>query len=33
VEAFGERLRPILGEFGITPGEPEVLEVHNIIKR
>jgi hypothetical protein len=26
-------LRPILGELGINPGEPEVLEVHNIIKR
>jgi hypothetical protein len=33
LEAFGERLRPILGELGIDPGEPEVLEVHNIIKR
>jgi len=33
MEAFGERLRPILTEVGINPGEPEVLEVHNIIKR
>ena len=33
MEAFGERLRPFLEEFGINPGEPEVLEVHNIIKR
>jgi len=24
---------PILAEFGIDPGQPEVLEVHNIIKR
>ena len=32
-EAFGARLMPILGEFGIDPGEPEVFEVHNIIKR
>jgi len=24
---------PILAELGIDPGEPEVLEVHNIIKR
>jgi hypothetical protein len=31
--AFGERLRPILAEVGITPGEPEVLEVNNIIDR
>jgi len=32
-EAFAARLTPILAEFGIEPGEPEVLEVHNIIKR
>jgi hypothetical protein len=32
LEAFGERLRPILAEVGINPGEPEVVEVHNIIK-
>ncbi len=31
--AFGERLAPILAEFGIDPGEPEVFEVHNIIRR
>jgi len=24
---------PILSEVGIDPGEPEVLEIHNIIKR
>ncbi len=30
LDAFGERLRPILAEVGINPGEPEVLEVHNI---
>jgi len=33
MQAFGERLRPILAELGIDPGEPEVVEVHNIIKR
>ena len=33
LDAFAERLRPILAEVGINPGEPEVLEVHNIIKR
>ena len=33
LDAFGARLRPILAEMGINPGEPEVLEVHNIIKR
>jgi hypothetical protein len=32
-EAFAARLMPILGELGIDPGEPEVLPVHNIIKR
>jgi hypothetical protein len=32
-EAFGERLMPILADIGIEPGEPEVLEVHNIVKR
>jgi hypothetical protein len=32
-EAFAARLMPILAELGIDPGEPEVLEVHNIIKR
>ena len=33
LDAFGERLRPILAEMEINPGEPEVLEVHNIIHR
>jgi hypothetical protein len=33
MEAFGALLMPILAEFGIDPGEPEVLPVHNIIKR
>jgi hypothetical protein len=33
LDAFGERLRPILTELGINPGEPEVLEVHSIMKR
>ena len=32
-DAFGERLRPVLEEAGIDPGEPEQIEVHNIIKR
>ena len=32
-EAFAARLMPILAEFDIDPGQPEVLEVHNIIKR
>ena len=33
LDAFAARLMPILAEVGIEPGEPEVLEVHNIIKR
>jgi hypothetical protein len=33
LEAFGERLMPLLAEVGIEPGQPEVLEIHNIIRR
>ncbi len=33
LEAFGERLMPVLSEVGIEPGEPETLEIHNIVKR
>ena len=33
VNAFGERLMPVLSEVGIEPGEPELVEVHNIVKR
>jgi hypothetical protein len=32
-DAFGERLMPILGDVGIDPGRPEILEIHNIIRR
>ena len=32
MEAFGQRLMPILHEVGINPGEPEIVDVHNIIK-
>jgi hypothetical protein len=31
--AFGERLMPVLKDVGIEPGEPEMLEIHNILKR
>ena len=31
--AFGERLMPILADAGIESGEPELLQVHNVIKR
>ena len=33
LEAFGERLMPVLAEVGIEPGEPEIIEIHNIVKR
>jgi hypothetical protein len=33
LEAFGERLMPILSAIGIEPGEPEVTAIHNIVKR
>jgi len=33
LQAFGERLMPLLAEVGIEPGEPEIVEVHNLIKR
>jgi hypothetical protein len=31
--AFGERLMPVLANVGIDSGEPEVREIHNIIRR
>jgi hypothetical protein len=33
LNAFAERLMPVLAEVGIEPGEPEIFEVHNIIRR
>jgi len=34
LEAYGERLMPILAASGIEfAGEPEIFEVHNLIKR
>ena len=32
-DAFGERLMPVLKGVGIEPGKPEMLEIHNIVKR
>ena len=33
-EAFGERLMPILTESGVElAGPPEIIEIHNIIRR
>lgn len=31
-DRFGQTLRPILEEVGIDPGEPEIIEVYNIIE-
>ena len=34
MQAFGERLMPILADVGIEfSGDPEIFEVHNLIKR
>lgn len=33
LQAFGERLMPILAEVGIEPGKPEVMPVHNAVRR
>ena len=32
-QAFGERIGPIISEMGVDPGEPEVVEVHHVIRR
>ena len=33
LNAFGQRLMPILADVGIDPGQPETFQVHNVIKR
>jgi len=33
LDAFGERLMPILSDVGIDPGKPEVVEIYNVVKR
>ncbi len=33
LEAFGARLMPILAEVGIEPGQPEIVEIHNMVQR
>ncbi len=33
IDAFGQRLMPLLAEIGIDPGEPETFEIHNVIRR
>jgi hypothetical protein len=33
-QAFGERLMPVLAEHGIElSGDPEILQIHNVIRR
>ncbi len=31
-EEFGKTLMPIMQDVGVDPGQPEIVEVHNIIK-
>jgi hypothetical protein len=33
LDAFRERLMPVLSDVGVEPGEPELLDVYNTIKR
>lgn len=33
LNAFGEKLMPVLSEIGIETGEPQLIEIHNIVKR
>jgi hypothetical protein len=33
LDAFGQRLMPVLAAVGIEPGQPEIMDVHNVIKR
>ena len=32
-DAFGQRLVPVFSDFGIDPGQPEILDVFNVVKR
>ena len=33
LDAFGERLMPILSDVEIDPGKPEVVEIYNTVRR
>jgi hypothetical protein len=33
LDAFGKRLMPVLADVGIDPGQPELLDIHNIVRR
>jgi hypothetical protein len=30
-QSFGEKLMPLLGEVGMTPAEPHIVELHNFV--
>ena len=32
-EAFGKLLMPILADAGIQPGAPEIIKIHNVVRR
>lgn len=32
-QAFGEQLMPVLADVGIEPGDPDVFEIHNVVRR
>ena len=33
LEAFGNKIKPLFEEIGFDPGEPEIVKVHNVIRR
>jgi hypothetical protein len=33
LDAFGQRLMPVLQAQGLDPGQPEILDIHNIVRR
>ena len=33
LDAFGKYLMPILADVGIEPGVPEIIEIHNVVRR
>ena len=33
LEAFGNEIKPLFEEIGFDPGEPEIVDVHKVIRR
>ncbi len=33
MQAFGQRLMPLLADIGIDPGQPEIFDIYNIVRR